>query len=476
MKKIFVGRAEELSKMAALFDSTRSQILVVKGRRRIGKTELILQLCKILKGAKSHYLTASPPQDGMTETQERALFADHVSRTFGLKYDPPQQSWAQLLHFIADICNARRNVLVLDEINWMGSQCDTFLNQLHSVWETNLSRRKGFLLILAGSLSSWLEENILHHTGFVGRVSMDLTVRELPLSDCVKFWGDKRQQVSDYELIKHLCVTGGVPKYIEELSEKLNAEQNIHRLCLSPEGMLFDEFEDLFHSLFSNWHKLYREILQGIAHAKTKQTPKQLALAIDRPVNGAFTDALIHLEQAGFIARDFSWDPKTTRKGKTPQLRISDCYTAFYFRVIDKHREKILQGNLSLHNLPGLLGLQFENLVLTNKVALWKLLGINRHQIDNESPFYQSPRTRRAGCQIDYLIQTKGKIFFICEFKFSENKVGHSVVNSVQSKVDALQIPRQFTYRKVLVHVNGITPAVEDADFFDHIVSISQLM
>ena len=332
------------------------------------------------------------------------------------------------------------------------------------------------MLILAGSLSTWLDKNILHHTGFVGRVSLDLTLKELPLHHCIQFWGNKRQQFADHEIIKLLCITGGVPRYIEELDFSLSAEQNITRLCLEPSGLLFDEFEDMFSDLFSTYNTLYLAMLRGIAASSSKLTSYELAKAIGRPQNGTFSNCIENLEKSGFITRDFSWDPKTLKPARKPKLRISDCYTAFYFRAIDKHKNALNAGVITLNNLPSLAGLQFENLILNNRSAVLKRLDIEPGQVLFDNPFYQSARTRRAGCQIDYLIQTRNNILYLCEIKFHLKAIGTEVVDEMESKIKALQMPKNASYRKVLIHVNGVAVAVEDSGYFDQLIGVSELM
>src|SRR5260221_22523 len=90
--------------------------------------------------------------------------------------------------------------------------------------ESELNTVSGFfkkndqlMFIICGSVSTWIEENILSSTGYLGRVSLDLTLKELPLPDCVKFWGPHASRVSAYEKLKVLAVTGGVPLYLEHI-------------------------------------------------------------------------------------------------------------------------------------------------------------------------------------------------------------------------------------------------------------------
>ena len=73
---------------------------------------------------------------------------------------------------------------------------------------------------------------------------------ELPLRQCKHFWDDHGDRISNYEKFKVLSVTGGVPRYLEEIDPSLSADENILRLAFESEGILFTEFEKIFHDLF----------------------------------------------------------------------------------------------------------------------------------------------------------------------------------------------------------------------------------
>jgi hypothetical protein len=81
-----------------------------------------------------------------------------------------------------------------------------------------------------------------------------------------------------------------------------------------------------------------------------------------------------------------------------------------------------------------------------------------------------------VGCQIDYLIQTKHNTLYICEIKFSKNEIKSDVIGEVQKKISALAMPKYFSYRAVLIHVNGVTDEVTDNDFFSTIIDFGQFL
>ena len=122
------------------------------------------------------------------------------------------------------------------------------------------------------------------------------------------------------------------------------------------------------------------------------------------------------------------------------------------------------------------MGLQFENLVVHNRKTLWKILGIAPEEIVMEGPFFQSSTTKQPGCQIDYMIQTRFHTLYLCEIKFSKNAVGNKIIEEMEKKRRALKVPRNFSIRPVLVHVNGVEERVIDERYFDKIVDFGELL
>ena len=126
-------------------------------------------------------------------------------------------------------------------------------------------------MILCGSMSSWIERNIINSTGFWGRTSLNLTLQELPLSTYNQFWAPRENLVSSYEKCKILSVTGGVPKYLEEVHSEWSNEENIKALCLGKESFLFKEFTHIFSDLFSKKSAVYKKIVERLAKGPAYQ-------------------------------------------------------------------------------------------------------------------------------------------------------------------------------------------------------------
>ena len=191
-----------------------------------------------------------------------------------------------------------------------------------------------------------------------------------------------------------------------------------------------------------------------------------------------FSEYIEELALSGFIKRDYTWHVKTGKDSKLSKLRLSDNYVRFYLRYIENYRTKIDRGGFefkSLMSLPEwntIIGLQFENLILNNRVLLYHSLGISQDDIISENPFYQRPTTKQPGCQIDYMIETRFQTLYVCEIKFSRNTIGSEVINEVQTKIDHIYKPKGFSCRPVLIHVNGVSDDVIESGYFASILDV----
>lgn len=122
------------------------------------------------------------------------------------------------------------------------------------------------------------------------------------------------------------------------------------------------------------------------------------------------------------------------------------------------------------------MGLQLENLVLSNMTLILEELGIPGEIVVNDGPYLQHTTKRHPGCQIDTLIQTKLNELYIVEIKFHKGELGLGLIDEVKEKRARLSMPKNFSTRFALVHVNGIKQSLEDADFFTKIVDLSKAM
>jgi hypothetical protein len=477
MKTPFIGRKNELKALNRIWKKNTSSLIVIKGRRRIGKSRLVEEFAS---SVTYYVFSGIPPHSGTTAQSQRDEFSSQLRQQMGY---PKLQSddWNALFWMVNEkIPSSKQTVILFDEISWIGSKDPDFLGKLKNAWDIYFKKHPRLILILCGSASTWIEKNILSSTGFLGRISYTLTLEELPLNECVQFWHSKSDHIAAYEKFKMLSVTGGVPRYLEELKPDLSAEANIKDLCFISGGLFVDEFERIFSDLFSKRSPLYKKIVRFIAEGPSdiKTICQQLKIS----QTGMIGEYLEDLKISGFISRDFTWNIKSGMESKLSKYRLSDNYLRFYLKYIEKRLRQIQQNqllNITISNLPGwhsMMGMQFENLVLNNRLWIKEQLSLDPEEIIIDNPFFQRKTQRYKGCQIDYMIQTKYNTLYVCEIKFSRHPVGTKVIQEVKEKIQRLSIPRGVSCRSVLIHVNGITEDLQDKDYFSDIIDFSQLL
>ncbi len=467
----FIGRKRELQMLRDLFKKKSASLVVMRGRRRIGKSRLAQEFAL---PNRHHVFSGIPPTSSTSAAAQREEFARQIQREMNIPM-PRADDWGDLFWCLAQQVQKGKVVLVLDEISWMGSKDSEFLGKLKIAWDLYFKKNPQLVLILCGSISSWIEKNILSSTGFMGRISLDIVLEELALHECNEFWNAEQSKVSAFDKLKVLSVTGGVPRYLEEILPSQSAETNIQRLCFQKEGFLFSEFERIFSDLFSTRSAIYKKIVKRLARGPCELKDIYDALGVGK--GGVISDYMEDLVTAGFVSRDFTWHLKTGEDSKLNQYRLKDNYLRFYLKYIEPNKKKIDKQALKLPpQWQSIIGLQFENLVLCNRKSIQQILGIDPSEIINDNPFFQPSAQGQSGCQIDYLIQTKFGTCYLCEIKFFSREITNSVVDEVKQKMRHLQLPRGLSIRPVLIHVNGIDDSVLESDFFASIIDFESLL
>ncbi len=474
---MFYGRENDIADLDGLWRKRTASLVTCRGRRRIGKSTLIEEFAR-RSGARLIEIAGEAPRKGMTNQDQLRSFSRQLDEQIGTPASSPPVDWLEAFSRLDKAIDRRKTVVLLDEISWMGQFDPDFAGELKTAWDTRFKKHTPLVFVLCGSVSTWISENILNSTGFVGRASQNLTLGELPLDCCARFWGKAAERIAASEIIDVLSVTGGVPRYLEEVDPALSAAENIRRMCFLPKAILRDDFSKIFNSVFGENAMTKRKILDALASAPRTLSEIAAQMGVER--SGVISKHLSELEIAGFIAEDAGLNPATGRDAKCVRYRISDNYTRFYLRYVKPNGNTIDRGAFrfsSLEALPGwdtIMGLQFENLVIGNLPALLSRLGLDRTFIKSAAPWRQLPTARKKGCQIDLLIQGE-KTVYVVEMK-RRRVITPDVSDEVAEKVKALAMPRGISVRTALVYDGRLSPRVEAEGFFDALVSADELL
>jgi AAA+ ATPase superfamily predicted ATPase len=470
-KSIFIGRKNEFERLEILYKKKKPSLVVVKGRRRIGKSRLIFEFSKKIRHQTFWSFAGLAPQERISAQEQR----DHFARQLSLILKIPPiifHDWSDAFEHLS-LHIKPGDIILFDEISWMGAKDPTFIPKLKAWWDKQTIH---LLLVFCGSVSTWIEENILKSTAFFGRVNLTLSLEPLSIPESAEFLRTLGMNLSDYDMYKLLSIIGGVPWYLEQLSPQITADENIKQLAFEKNGLLVNEFDRIFHDLFSAKGATYKKILDSLKDGT--RTLLEIRQSIEFAHSGTLSQMMEHLIIAGFVVKQSLWSFKTEKPLKQSLYRISDPYMRFYLKVIAPNRDAILNGEfdkLSLSTMPGFdahIGLQLEALLLQNRALLLQKLGISPVDIVRSGPYRQTKTTTQQGCQIDYLIQTKTNGLFICEFKFKRREINSDIINECREKISRLKAPKGFARVPVLFHLSGVAASVGISSYFYRIVDI----
>ena len=473
---MFYGREYYLGLLAELLDKPTASVVTCRGRRRIGKSTLFEEFarrnrCRFLK------LEGLTPDETIGDLAQRTAFGRQLAEQTTLPRLVPED-WLQAFQLLdSAIRDDEWTVVLLDEISWMGSRAADFPGDLKIAWDNRFRKHDRLILVLCGSVSSWITENIINSTGFVGRRTYDFVLPELPLRDAVRFWGESLERRSSREVLDILSLTGGVPRYLEEMNFALSAEENARRQFFRPEGYLFQDFHAIFDRVLGRKKERCRRILEALAEGPL--TVSEIARALDITRSGYLSQDIRNLDASGFIAEEQGVNPETGEKALQTRYRIKDCYSRFHLRYVQPEGERIAKGlfdGAALAQTPGwdsLMGLQFETLVVNNFRDLLPPLGLEGVEIRSAAPYVKRGR-KGEGCQIDLLIQTD-RMAYVVEVK-RRREIGMEVVEEMRRKVARIPFRKGVSTRTVLVYEGELSAQAIRAHAFDFLVPASRLI
>lgn len=474
---MFIGRDKELQLLNKLKTKNTASLITITGRRRIGKSRLLEEFAKGFK--KSYFFCGLAPSLGISHIEQKNEFARSLSQYYNWP-EFKETNWAKLFSLLAKQTSKGQVLIVFDEISWLAQGDRLFLAQLKNAWDREFKQNQQLILAVCGSVSSWIEDNILSSTGFVGRISESLKIKELPMNVATKFWESNKNHIAAFEKIKILNVTGGIPRYLEEVLTQDSAEQNINRLCFRESGFLFNEFLRLFSDLFRKQQDEHRSILEVLANGNLMQT--EIAKKLKVSTGGTLSKRIHDLESLGFIERYFSWNIASSKSGKQSIYRISDNYTRFYLKYVRPNITRIKNSafpDRGLDFLPAwtiIMGLQFENLINNNRNKIFQLLGIDSRDIIYTGPYFQTKNSKQKACQIDLLIQQRFKSIYLCEIKFQSQELGMSITKDMDKKIVALNVSKQYSVRPVLISGGPVSANLRESRYFARIIEAEELL
>ncbi len=337
----FVDRQRELQALQREYEREASSLVVLYGRRRVGKTELIRHF---IAEKPSLYFLATEESEAMNREAFQRQVAEFLEND--LLRDSLFARWEPIFEQLAAASRERRIVLVFDEFQYIAKSSPAFLSVFQRIWDTRL-KNANVMVILCGSLVSMMLTQTLHHSSpLYGRRTAQLHLRPIPFAHYAEFFAGN---LSKEELVKRYSITGGVPKYIEMFTQGTNLSQAIEENILAPSSFLFDEPTFLLQQEVSDIGS-YFSILRVIAAGNHKLSKIATTLQQKQTNLPRYLKVLMDLD---LLAQEVPVTEANPEKSKRGLYQIRDHFIRFWFQFIYPNRSYLEMGHFDvvLHRL-----------------------------------------------------------------------------------------------------------------------------
>lgn len=420
-----IGREEELATISRLYESERSEFLALYGRRRVGKSFLIEEA---LEG-KFSFMTVGlyikvdkdDPEkvESYRQQQLRHFYSSLLEYGLPEEGNPAPDNWLDAMNLLKKLLlskRSRRKVVFIDELPWLaGPQSTELVSELGFFWNQWARKRKDVFLIVCGSATSWMIDNVIReYGGLYGRTTETIALKPFTLAECEHYWEKRGFHLSRYEVALTYMIIGGVPYYMDRFRPDRTMADNVNTIYFGKDRAR-QEFKDVYAGLYST-SDVYIKVIRQLGKYFYGMSRSQLLKALDKKGGGNFSEVLENLIDSGII-RSY-----TLYGGPRKQTiyQLMDFFTLFYLRFCENPDYTSWRSVQRSRPFYTWAGNTFELLVLEHLPQLADALRIKEYS----TPFSWSGETSGGeGAQIDLVIPaTAERADYICEMKFSESK------------------------------------------------------
>ncbi|MCR5455631.1 MAG: ATP-binding protein, partial [Bacteroidales bacterium] len=294
-----IGRYKERERLNDCLKSDRSELVIIYGRRRIGKTFLIEEF---FKKQFTFYFVGSHNQ---SKEQQLANFAFQLQKTARSPFAPKLGSWndafRELQNYIESLKSKSKKVIFFDEMPWIDTQKSGFVPALETFWNSWATFRDDIMFVACGSATSWIVNKIIKNRGGLhGRTTAEIYLRPFNLKETEELLNKSGFCWDRYQIAQAYMALGGVPYYYTLLNKRMSLVQNIDELFFSSKNATLKvEFTELFALLFKNSDK-YIAVVKTLSQRREGYTRTEISKKTGI-VGAGLTNILENLERCDFI-------------------------------------------------------------------------------------------------------------------------------------------------------------------------------
>ncbi|MBV7340029.1 ATP-binding protein [Chloroflexi bacterium TSY] len=455
----FVDRHKELYELNELGSTRTSQFITVYGRRRVGKTTLLLHWVQ-QTGRPYIYWMARRGETAESARQHLVTLIWQWAYPDEQDPDPPQfGTWSQLFNQMVRMIGDQPLILIFDEFPYAVESDPSLPSHVQAAWD-HLIKDKSIMLLLSGSHIGMMVDLLNAQAPLYGRTTAQLPVDPLPFGALTDFFPNYGAD----ERIATYAVLGGIPAYLERFDSSENLSANIRRHLFRRAGMFRSEPTVLISDLVRE-PRTYEAIIRAIAGGH--HVPN--AIATSTGIAAAnLSPYLRRLRKLGLVERRIpATIPRPERNSTTrSRYHLCDSYLRFYFRFIEPNLEMIEQGLVDL--LWQRMGEQFRAFVgatvFEELCREWTLIQARQGKLPLQPELVGSHWARNA--QVDVLaINWRERAILLGECKWGSEAVGFPVIRKLVEQASKVVPGDDWNVSYAFFARAGFTaPAREEAE------------
>lgn len=444
----FIDRKKELDFLEKEYKSNKSSLIILYGRRRIGKTSLIKEFGK---NKDMIYFLATEESEKQNIEAFQKIIAEKTNND--LLYHTNIDNWETIFKILVEEKIDNKKILVIDEFQYLGKTNTAFPSIFQKIWDEIL-KEKNIMVILCGSLINMMETQTLsYNSPLYGRRTGQIKLKQIPFENYKEFFENK---LNERQLIEKYAVTGGVPKYIESFKNNKNIYEEIKENIINRQSYLYEEPIFLLQNEVSEIGS-YFSIIKSIAQGNRKLGNIASNLSVSPTNLSKYLQTLINLD---IIEREVPITETNQEKSKKGQYKIKDNFLAFWFQFIYPNKafieigqETAVLNKIKSNFVDNHLAYIYEEIC---KEKMWKL------NIDGklEMTFDKIGRWWNSQNEIDLVgIDTNGKNIIFGECKYYTNKlVDVDVYYELKEKAKSVEWKNNERNEKYIIFsINGYT-------------------
>ena len=428
-----IGRISELQTLNNLCEEKSSKLVVVHGRRRIGKTYLIDYMFKTHRTDCLFFkFTGSEDQDSSVQ---RDYFIEAIYKWFKVEPSKPINKWHQAFIFLKRVIDDEvqkkkhlgKVIIFIDEVAWIDRHNKAgFLSAFAHFYNDYIENDNNLVVILCGSNASWIKNKILKDsTGpLYNRVDKEIAMKPFDLKETKEYLiKEKRFDIDNKSVIDIYMILGGIAKYLSYLDSKLSIAHNINNLFFNLNSPLYNEYEAVFKSLFYDKASSHKNIIDFLSNKQAGYTMQELEQRIKESKATSIKKYIDELIDTGFVKAITRFNKKT----KDTRYIIIDSFSLFYNKWVKALSKNDIasmidyfQTKSNSHDYIIWQGFAFETVCIANIHLYLKQRGLSAalKSIGYWNYIPDKNAINEKGAQIDILIEYTNSTYDIVECKY----------------------------------------------------------